>query len=61
MNLIPRLHDTTGCQQGCQTHVEGTVTVRSTGLTTGCIHDTASCQTGCQMGSTTDLTTGCIV
>ena len=28
--LIPRLHDTTGCQTGC-----------TTDLTTGCIHDTA--------------------
>jgi len=29
--VIPRLHDTTGCQ---------------TGLTTGCIHDTTGCHTG---------------
>jgi len=49
-SLLPRLHDTTGCQTGCSTGC-------TTGLTTGCIHDT----TGCQCGLTTGLTTGCIV
>ena len=44
--LIPRLHDTAGCQNGCQTGC-------TTGLTIGCIRDTAACQTGCQTGLTT--------
>jgi len=52
--LIPRLHDTTGCQ----TRLYNWLTA---GLTTGCIHDTAGCQTGCQTGLTTGLTIGCIV
>jgi len=57
--LIPRLHDTTGCQTSCQTGVTtGLTTVLNeqlfvqpvikpgctTGLTTG-LHDTAGCQT----------------
>jgi len=63
-SLIPRLHNTTGCQTLVVKLKTGLTTVlneqplflqpvvklgRTTGLTTGCIHDTA----GCQMGLTT--------
>jgi len=57
--IIPRLHDTSGCQTGCTTGLTtGLTTVLNeqplfvqpvvkpgctTGLTTGCIHDTAGC------------------
>jgi len=58
--VIPRLHDTIGCQTGlynwCDNRVEGTAeqplfvqpVVKpgcTTSLTTGCIHNTAGCQT----------------
>jgi len=64
--LIPRLHDTTGCQTGCTTglttvlneqplfvqlFVQPVVTPGcTTGLTIGCIHDTTGCQTGLTTG-----------
>jgi len=55
VSLKPRLHDTTGCQTGCQTgrlyrvykHSTGCQTRLTTGLTNGCIMYTAGCQTGC--------------
>jgi len=48
--VIPRSHDTTGCQTGC-----------TTGMTTGCTDDTAGYETGCQTGLTIGLTASCIV
>jgi len=71
--LIPRLHDTAGCQTGCQTGLTNVLNEQplfvqpvvkpgcTIGFTAGCIHDTAGCQTGCQTGLTTGLTTGFIV
>jgi len=54
--LMSRLHDTAGCQTGCQIDNrlnEQPLFVQpfvkpgcTTGLTTSCIHDTAGCQTG---------------
>jgi len=42
------IHDTTGCQAGCQTRLTTgcIVYTNTTGLTTGCIMYTAGCQTG---------------
>jgi len=57
--LKPRLHDTTCCQNGCQTglttgcivytNIQPVVnqTRLPTGLTNGCIVYTAGCQSGC--------------
>jgi len=67
--LLPRLHDTTGCQIGCTTGLTTVLNEQplfvqpvvkpgcTTVLTTGYIHNT----TGCQTGLITGLTTGCIV
>ena len=52
--IIPRLHDTTGCQIGLTTVLNEqpllfqpvVKPVCTAGLSTGCIHDTAGCQTG---------------
>ena len=52
--LIPRLHDTTGCQTGCQTGL-------TTGLTTVLKEQPLFVQPAVKPGCTTGLTTGCIV
>jgi len=62
--LIPRLHDTTGCQTSCTTGLTTVLfnqlnkelfvqPVVKPGCITGCIHDTSVCQTS--------FTTGCII
>jgi len=49
--LIPRLHDTTGCQTGCQTGL-------TTGLTTVLNEQPLFVQPVVKPGCTTGLTTG---
>jgi len=69
-DLIPCLHDTTGCQTGCTTAWQPAVSCKQTSNRLSnrfdnrlnvCLHDTTGCQTGLTTYLTTGLTTGCIV
>jgi len=73
MDLLPGLHDTTGCLTGLITVLNEQPLFVQPVFTTACIHNTQynwfdnrlyrvyKHLTGCQTGLATGLTTGCIV